>query len=300
MPGTVVVTGACGFLASHLVDELLSKGYNVVGIDNLKTGNRENLSSALEHKEFQLIVEDILSETLYAKLPQNVDILFHLAAIASVRKSIEDPSLVNEINVRGTVQSLELVRKLDIKRVVFSSSAAVYGNPIDMPVHEDFPYTPLSPYAASKIAGEMYLNSYSKTYGIDTTILRYFNVYGPRQAYSEYSGVISIFINQALANLPLTIEGSGKQSRSFIHVKDVVRATRLAGEIETAKNETINISGLELVSILELAQMVKNAVDGCTSKIVHTDARPSDVKDSIGSMNKARSILSFAPEIPLD
>ncbi|TFG31922.1 NAD-dependent epimerase/dehydratase family protein [Candidatus Thorarchaeota archaeon] len=300
MASTSVVTGASGFIGSHLVEELLSSGYRVIGIDNLRTGNQENLIPALELSKFQFFIGDILDESLYTKIPEHVDILFHLAAISSVRKSIEDPVHVNDVNVLGTVRMLELARRLDIEHVVFSSSAAVYGDPEVMPVREEFPYDPLSPYAASKIAGEMYLKSYSKSYGIDTTILRYFNVYGPRQAYSEYSGVISIFINQALSDLPITIEGDGLQTRSFIHVKDTVRATRLAGQRDSAESAVINISGPELISILDIARRIKRSVNGCTSEIVHKDARVGDVRDSIGSMERARKLLDFSPEIPLD
>lgn len=300
MEETAVVTGACGFIGSHLVDDLLSTGYRVIGIDNLRTGRKENVSLAAEHDNFELLKEDILSNDLYSKIPECVDLLFHLAAISSVRGSIEDPILVDDVNVKGTVKILELARKLDVKRFVFSSSAAIYGNPKTMPIQEDFPYNPLSPYAASKIAAEMYIKSYSKSFGVDASILRYFNVYGSRQSYSEYSGVISIFINQALTNHPITIDGEGQQTRSFIHVHDVVRATRLAAEHSSAKDSVINVSGLTRTSILKLAQRIKKSIHGCTSDIVHRDARVGDPTDSIGSMERAHKILGFSPEISLD
>ena len=300
MTKTSIVTGACGFIGSHLVDDLLAHDYTVIGIDNLRTGTKENVRSAMENDRFRLIVADILDENLIDMVDEECNFFFHLAAISSVKKSIEDPIQVNDANVRGTINVLELARKLKVRRFIFSSSAAVYGNPKDMPVSEEFHYHPLSPYAASKIAGEMYIRSYHESFGMDTTILRYFNVYGPRQVYSEYSGVISIFINQALANSPITVEGDGHQTRSFIHVHDVVRATRLAGELKEASGATINISGPDQVSILDLARHIKSNIDDCSSEIIHIDARLGDVQVSIGKMERAHSILGFTPEIPLD
>lgn len=296
----IIVTGASGFIASHLVDQLLLKGYNVIGIDSMRTGKKENLSDAMNNDKFQLVIADIRDDDLASHIDSDVDVIYHLAAISSVTLSIEDPRLVNDVNTRGTVNILELARESNTKRVVFSSSAAVYGDPKEMPVHEDFGFNPLSPYAASKIAAEMYIRSYSSAFDIDSTILRYFNVYGPRQAFSEYSGVVSIFTNHALANEPIKIEGDGEQTRSFVHVSDVARATVLAGEVNTAIGATINISGPDLISVLRLAQLMKENVQGCKSEIVHVAPRLGDVKDSIGSMERAQKLLGFTPSIPLE
>ncbi len=296
----IIVTGASGFIASHLVDQLLLKGYNVIGIDSMRTGKKENLSDAMNNDKFQLVIADIRDDDLASHIDSDVDVIYHLAAISSVTLSIEDPRLVNDVNTGGTVNILELARESNTKRVVFSSSAAVYGDPKEMPVHEDFGFNPLSPYAASKIAAEMYIRSYSSAFDIDSTILRYFNVYGPRQAFSEYSGVVSIFTNHALANEPIKIEGDGEQTRSFVHVSDVARATVLAGEVNTAIGATINISGPDLISVLRLAQLMKENVQGCKSEIVHVAPRLGDVKDSIGSMERAQKLLGFTPSIPLE
>lgn len=296
----IIVTGASGFIGSHLVDQLLLKGHNVIGIDSMRTGKKENLSDAMNNDKFQLVIADIRDDDLASHIDSDVDVIYHLAAISSVKLSIEDPLLVNDVNTRGTVNILELARESNTKRVVFSSSAAVYGDPEEMPVHEDFGFKPLSPYAASKIAAEMYIRSYSSAFDIDSTILRYFNVYGPRQAFSEYSGVVSIFTNNTLANKPIKIEGRGEQTRSFVHVSDVARATLLAGELNTAIGATINISGPDLISILHLAQLMKENVQGCNSEIVHVAPRLGDVKDSIGSMERAQKLLGFTPLIPLE
>ncbi len=296
----IVVTGASGFIGSHLVDQLLVKGYTVIGIDNMRTGKKENLSDAMNNDKFRLLIADIRDDDLAIQIGDDVDAIYHLAAISSVGMSIEDPLLVNDVNTRGTINILELARELNAKRVIFSSSAAVYGDPEEMPVQEDFALKPLSPYAASKIAAEMYIRSYSSSYDINSTILRYFNVYGPRQAYSEYSGVVSIFTNHALASEPIKIEGEGEQTRSFVHVSDVARATLLAGEQNTAIGATINISGKKLITILRLANLMKENVHGCKSEIVHVAPRLGDVKDSIGSMERAQKLLGFTPLIPLE
>ncbi|MHA1423278.1 MAG: SDR family NAD(P)-dependent oxidoreductase [Candidatus Thorarchaeota archaeon] len=297
---TTIVTGASGFIGSHIVDQLLAKGYSVIGIDNMRTGRKENLSEAMKNDKFRLLTVDIRDANLCSMIEEDVDIIFHLAAISSVKESVENPIFVNDVNVNGTVNVLELARELKVKRFVFSSSAAVYGSPEEMPVPEDCTFTPLSPYAASKVAGEMYIRSYSSSFGIDSTILRYFNVYGPRQAFSEYSGVISIFINQALANKPITIEGDGNQTRSFVHVSDVARFTILAGEKNTAIGATINFSGPGLVSIKRIAQLLKENVQGSKSDIIHSPPRVGDVKDSIGNIERAQKLLGFTPMIPLE
>jgi UDP-glucose 4-epimerase len=310
MTTTAIVTGAAGFIGSALVEHLLSRGYYVIGIDNFRTGKRENLAEAQTNKQFQLLDTDIskvdlskeVTNTLSSSklIPKEIDMVFHLAAISSVRESIENPILVNNTNVSGTVNLLEMARKLDVKRFVFSSSAAVYGNPKMIPVDEDTPCHPLSPYAASKIAGEFYIHSFDDLYGIGGTILRYFNVYGPRQAYSEYSGVISIFANQAINNEPITIEGNGGQTRSFLYVEDVARATLAAGKAERIGEMTINLSGTDSISISRVAQIIMENVEGSQSKVINVPPRLGDVQDSIGSMERAHKILQFYPEVQFE
>ncbi|MBN2227995.1 MAG: NAD-dependent epimerase/dehydratase family protein [Candidatus Thorarchaeota archaeon] len=300
MTKRVLVTGAAGFIGSRLVEILLSKGYQVVGIDNFRTGKRKNLEEALQNDRFRLYELDISQAVPTTDINGPIDVVFHLAAISSVKESIESPILVDSTNVVGTINVLELARRLDVRRIVFSSSAAVYGDPERIPITEDTPVSPLSPYAASKIAAEMYIQTYSKLYGIEGTILRYFNVFGPRQAYSEYSGVISIFINEALNNSPIKIEGSGEQTRSFIYVDDVAKASILAAEREGARDMVMNISGTKAVSISSLAQQVKELVRGTRSDILNISPRPGDVTHSIGNIERAQRILGFTPEMTLE
>ncbi len=300
MDGKVLVTGCAGFIGSHLVECLLEEGRGVIGIDNMRTGNQGNMVSFSSHPEFRFIEADVCSPSLKSKLSSDISLVFHLAAISSVTASIEDPILVNRNNVTGIVNILDIARALDVSRAVFSSSAAVYGNPEKMPIVEETPVNPLSPYAASKIAGEEYMKAFRETYGIETTILRYFNVYGPRQAYSEYSGVISIFINHAIRSEPIAVEGDGEQTRSFVYVTDVARGTFLAGKTPQANGEVINVSGLDLIRILDIANKINQAASSEGSKIIHVDPRIGDVRHSIGSMERAQSVLGFTPEIPFE
>ncbi len=296
----MLVTGCAGFIGSHLVERLLEEGHHVIGIDNMRTGNQSNMVSFSSSPEFRFIEADVCDPSLKSKLSSDIDLVFHLAAISSVTASIEDPILVNRNNVTGIVNVLDIARTLDISRVVFSSSAAVYGNPEKMPIAEETPVNPLSPYAASKIAGEEYMKAFRETYGIETTILRYFNVYGPRQAYSEYSGVISIFINHAIRGESITVEGDGEQTRSFVYVTDVARGTVLAGKTPQANGEIINVSGLDLIRILDVATKINQAASSEGSKIIHVDPRVGDVRHSIGSTDKAQTILGFTPEMPFE
>ncbi len=299
MSETVLVTGCAGFIGSHLVDTLLDKGMPVIGIDSFRTGRRSNLTHALANPNFTLLELDICDPVFIQQVKENVHTIFHLAAVSSVKMSLEDPLLVHRNNVDGTLGMLELARARDARRIVFSSSAAVYGNPSKLPVDEKTPLDPLSPYAASKIAAEEYLKAFGNSYGIEPVILRYFNVYGERQVYSEYGGVLSIFIHQALNNESITVEGDGKQTRNFIHVDDVVRATCLAADVAKAARETINVSGLESTSVLEVARLVMSIVGSTSSRIVHLPPRKGDVRDSTSSMTKAQRVLGFVPRVAL-
>ncbi|MHA1925321.1 MAG: NAD-dependent epimerase/dehydratase family protein [Candidatus Thorarchaeota archaeon] len=298
MAKTALVTGCAGFIGSNLVDHLLDRAYSVIGLDNFRTGIEANLKSASQNTRFQLIKGDILEENL-ADFESSIDVIYHLAAVASVKLSIEQPLLVHHNNTTATLKVLELARINQVPRVVFSSSAAVYGKPSKLPVTEETPVHPLSPYGASKLAAEMYLHAYQHTHGIETVILRYFNIYGPRQAFSEYSGFISIFINQALQGMPVTIDGDGKQTRSLLYIDDIVEVTRRAGEVKKAAGEILNISGDKAISVLEVAERVLAITPESNSSIVHGDPRVGDVRESIGSGHRVKEILGFTPKVTL-
>jgi nucleoside-diphosphate-sugar epimerase len=292
---TALVSGCAGFIGSHVTDRLLTAGYNVVGVDNLRTGTLSNLVDAMPNPNFTFIEKDITSEEFLGSVEGDISVVFHLAAIASVALSVEDPMLINKHNVTGTLRVLELAKQKRAKRVVFTSSAAVYGDPSSFPIKESFPLRPLSPYAASKIAGECYVRAFGATFDIEQVILRLFNVYGPRQEYSEYSGVIAIFAHRATNGLPLEIEGDGLQTRSFINVDDVSRAIQLAGEVPEANGQIINISNTESVSVLSVAEAIREQLG---VEIVHREPRLGDIRDSIGDMTLAGKVLGVKPTVP--
>jgi len=282
-----------------LVDLLLKNGVRVIGVDNLRTGTTSNIEHARSHPHFRYLEMDVCDPEAVQSITGDIDAVFHLAAISSVTLSVENPLIVHNSNVTSALNVLELARMRNAKRAVLSSSAAVYGNPTRLPVTEESALDPLSPYAASKISAEFYFKAYGNIHGIEPVILRYFNVYGPRQAYSAYSGVISILINQALNNQSMTVEGDGSHTRSFIYVDDVVEATYAASQSPKAKGQTINISGTDSISVLDLAHRIK-AMVGSTSEIVHMPPRKGDVLESIGTMKKAAKVLGFAPRVGLD
>ncbi len=297
---TALVTGCAGFIGSHVVERLLGNGYHVIGLDDLSTGTLENMITFQSNPEFEFVETDIRKENLREYIHGKIDSIFHLAAIASVKISTENPLLVNEVNVKGTLNILELARVADTKRFVLSSSAAVYGNPTNLPVTEDTLLQPLSPYAASKICAESYAHAYGQSYGIEPVILRYFNIYGPRQEFSPYSGVIAIFVNRAVNHQSIQIEGDGFQTRSFLFIDDVAKSTVLAGEKTAASGCIMNISGIDQVSILSLAKMIKNRSTFGDIDIEFVTERIGDVRNSIGSIQKAREVLGFAPSISLE
>ncbi|RLI49491.1 MAG: hypothetical protein DRO73_06245 [Candidatus Thorarchaeota archaeon] len=299
MTKTILVTGAAGFIGSHLVDHLLAQGHSVVGVDNLRTGREENLRGAMAHEEFTFLQADICDHDLVSRLPK-LDIVYHLAAISSVKLSVEDPLAVNETNVTGTVNILRAARELGVQRVVFSSSAAVYGQPEISPITEDAPIQALSPYGASKIAAEQYMHSFRNTYGMETVILRYFNVYGPRQAYSEYSGVVSVFINRALRGDRLIVDGDGLQTRSLIYVDDVVALTVQAATAPGISGEVINVCGAHEMTVLDIANAVLRMVAQTNSTITHGPPRPGDIRKSSGSLDKARELLGVTPQVDFE
>jgi UDP-glucose 4-epimerase len=299
MSKSVLVTGAAGFIGSHLIDALLEKGHRVIGIDNFRTGNLANLRGAMSNDRFDFLKQDICDNRFLNSFDDEIDLIFHLAAISSVKLSIENSKLVNHVNVSGTINVLELARHSKTSKLIFTSSAAVYGNPGISPIPESTLLQSLSPYAASKIAAEQYTTAYSNSYGIDSTILRLFNIYGPRQAYSEYSGVISIFINRMLNGDVLKIEGDGEQTRSFVYVKDLVDALLIAAEIDKASNKIINISGDIPISVLDITKYL-NSISSRDVEIEHVAPRPGDVCDSLGATELAKQILNFTPKVSFE
>ncbi len=287
----VVVTGGAGFIGSHIAWELV-KDNEVIIIDNLYTGKEENVPPGAK-----LVKADVRDYQSIAELIGNADYVFHEAAQVSVVESIRDPVFTEEVNVIGTLNVLKALLEGHGK-LIFASSAAVYGDNRNLPLKETERPKPLSPYGVTKAAGEEYLRVYHELYGLPVVALRYFNVFGPRQGFNQYAGVISIFINRALAGEPLVIFGDGKQTRDFIYVKDVVKANILAAESRKANGRVFNVATGRKTSILELAMKVIEIANANTS-IIFDKPRPGDIRHSLADISEIRK-LGFEPEWSLE
>ena len=293
-----LVTGGAGFIGSHIVDALMSDGCQVTVLDTLSTGSDLNLANAMDRITFYK--GDIRDRQMLEKAARDCDVIFHLAAMVSVPQTIEDPVESASINEMGTLYILETARKNNIRRVIFSSSCAVYGNAPQLPKKESMPLNPGSPYAVQKITAEHYMRLGYQLYGLETINLRYFNVYGPRQdPSSPYSGVISIFMDKAIGNQSPVIYGDGSQSRDFIYVADVVTANLLAARSASAKGEIINIGTGNSVQINQLWDMICS-LKGSTIKPRYQSARPGDIQASMASVERAEKKLGFKIEYPFE
>jgi len=288
----VVVTGGAGFIGSHIAEQWINDGAEVHVIDNLRSGflsNLENLNGVIFHKG------SVTDKSLVFDVLQDADYVHHLAALVSVPESIEKPYECVEINIIGLLNILEAARYHKVKKVVFSSSAAVYGDNEELPKTINSIPDPKSPYGITKLEGEYYLKMYNKEYGLGTVSLRYFNVFGPRQnPNSQYAAAIPIFIKKALADEPVTIFGDGTQTRDFIYVKDVVKANLLA-----AKNDKVsgvfNVALGKSISINEIAREIIKLTNS-KSQIVYEEERKGDIKHSAASIKETVEQLNFHPE----
>jgi len=286
------VTGGAGFIGSNLVEELLDLG-EVSVIDDLSTGDIENIELLVD-KGVSFIEASILDNEKLVDVSRGIDFIFHQAALPSVSRSIDDPVKSNLVNVSGTLNVLEAARKNHVKKVVYASSSAVYGDTVELPISESMKPNPLSPYAVSKLAAEYYCRVYSHIYGTPTVCLRYFNVFGPRQnPYSEYSAVIPKFISLILEGKAPTINGDGSITRDFVFVKDVVHAN-----IQAIKNQAegvFNIANGKQTSLKELAELIMNKV-GTKVEIIYGPNRTGDVQDSFADITEAKDKLQYTPK----
>jgi UDP-glucose 4-epimerase len=298
----ILVTGGAGFVGSHLVDRLLNEGYEVIAIDNLYTGRLQNIAHHQSKEEFQFIKGDIRDFKLVKETMKEVDAVFHEAALASVTQSVKNPILTNNINVVGTLNLLKASSDLGVKRFIYASSAAVYGDTSSPQKSEDLTPNPTSPYGVSKFAAENYVTVFHEVYNLETISLRYFNIYGPRESFntqSAYGGVITLFINRLLKNMPLIIHGDGEQTRDFVYIQDVVEANILALNNKNAVGEFFNIGTGTNVSINQVGRVLKEITEKENLKNIHTGPRPVDIRHGYADINKAKKILGYTPKFSI-
>ncbi len=292
-----LVTGGAGFIGSNLVDGLLSKNFRVRVLDNLSTGKRENLAHIGSRIEF--VLGDICKDKDLRKAVRGVSYVFHMAAIASVPRSVAQPLVTHEVNVTGTLKLLEASRKAGVKRFIFTSSSSLYGETDKFPSSEEDLPRPESPYAASKIMGEYYCRNFSTLYGLETVALRYFNVYGPRQnPRSRYANVIPIFLKRLLDGTPPEVHWDGKQSRDFVHVDDVVAANLLAMKKPGISGEAFNIGSHSEARVIDCLIGIQKILGLKKIKIVHTPKRKGDVRRTFADIAKAKRLLGYRPSVP--
>lgn len=293
-----LVTGGAGFIGSHIVEELISRGEKVRVIDNFSTGKRENISQF--EGRIDLIDGDIRDLALCRYVLKGVDHVLHQAALTSVPRSVEDPILTNDINISGTLSILLAAKEEGVQSFVYASSSSVYGDDPQLPKQEGMGGTLLSPYAISKLAGEHYCQVFNSLYGLNTICLRYFNVFGPRQdPLSQYAAAVPIFITKILKGKPPVIYGDGTQSRDFTYVRNVVEANILAAKAEDAGGKICNIACHDQITVNFLIEMIKKKLD---SDILPVFEKPrlGDIKHSFADISKAQEILNYEPLVPFE
>ncbi|MFQ5710348.1 MAG: SDR family NAD(P)-dependent oxidoreductase [Candidatus Geothermarchaeales archaeon] len=295
----ILVTGGAGFIGSHIVDRLMQEGFEVVVLDSLFAGKMENVRRHLKKKNFRLIKEDIRYPRVVKAALKGVDAVFNEAALLGVDFSLKNPLVTEEINVMGTLSMLQGCVKAGVKRFIHASSTAVYGEPESTPIREDHPLRPISPYGASKLAAEHYCGIFHAAFGLETVILRYFNVYGSRQKSEQYSGAISSFTDKIIKGEPPVIFGDGEQTRDFIHVEDVVEANMRALESEKAVGEVFNVATGKPTTINKLADTLLKLCGRRNLEPIYVEPRPGDIRRSYADTSKSEDVLAFKAKIGL-
>ena len=296
--GRYLVTGGAGFIGSHIVTALVDRGDQVRVIDNFSTGHRRNLA----HLEgsIELIEGHITSASVVERAVDGVDVVFHQAALASVPRSVAAPLDTNAACVTGTVQVLDAARRCGVRRVVYAGSSSAYGDQPFASKRESDLASPLSPYAAAKLAGELYCQAFCESYGLETVTIRYFNVFGPRQdPASEYSAVIPRFVTAMISGNSPVVYGDGKQSRDFTYVDNVVNGNLAAAEAKGVAGKTINVAYGRQTNLLELIDAI-NAALGTQIEPIFESPRQGDVRESLADITLARQLLSYEPRIDFD
>ncbi|HEY4882813.1 MAG TPA: NAD-dependent epimerase/dehydratase family protein [Myxococcales bacterium] len=298
----ICVTGAAGFIGGHLAEKLLREGHEVAGLDDFSSGKRENAALLALHPNFTLVEGSIADPDAALRAVAGATWVFHLAAIPSVPLSVAEPERTNAVNVGGTVNLLEIARKAGVRRVVLACSCAAYGDGPEQPKHEGLVPRPMSPYAAQKIACELYAQTYTRAYGLPCVALRYFNVYGPRQdPKSDYAAAIPRFTTRLLKGQRPIVFGDGLQTRDFVHISDVVRANLLAATSDKAPGEVVNVASGVSSSLIDLIAALKQVIGSSAAglEIEHQAPRAGDLRESSADISKARAVLGYEPRVQL-
>lgn len=293
-----LVTGGAGFIGSNVAEELVRRGLAVRIFDDFSSGKRQNLAAFADKVE--VVEGDLRDMAAVRRAVRGVTGVYHQAALRSVPRSVDNPLATNDVNITGTLQLLMACRDAGVKRVVAASSSSVYGANEELPKREDQALLPVSPYAASKLAGEHYCRIFTHLYGLETVSLRYFNVFGPRQdPDSQYAAVVPLFIQAALDGVPLTVHGDGLQSRDFTFIDNVVQANLRAMEAPAAAGEAFNIACGARYTLMDIVHAVEREL-GVTATCNHTPPRAGDVRHTLADIGKAERLLGFKPTIDFE
>ena len=295
-----LITGGAGFIGSHLVEHLVAAGDDVTVLDDLSSGRRANLAAV--RRQIRFIRGSVTDLNTCRRAVERVDCVLHHAAVTSVQRSVDEPVVTHQVNATGTLNVLLAARDKGVPRVVYAGSTSAYGNPATLPNSEEHVTRPLSPYAASKLAGEEYCVAFHATYGLETVVLRYFNIFGPRQdPNSQYAAVVPRFITTALAGEPPTIFGDGKQTRDFVFIANVVHANLLAARAPAAdvSGQVFNIGSGKGVSVNQLCEHIRTLA-GVPLAPVYTQGRAGEVRDSVAELARARRLLGYEPIVDFE
>ena len=294
-----LITGGAGFIGSNMVRFLLDKGQKVRVLDNFETGKRENLAEVADRIE--LIEGDIRDMDAVKRAVKGAEIVYHLAALGSVPRSMKDPATTHDVNVNGTFNVLMAARDEKVKRIVFSSSSSVYGQSKVLPQHEDLPLAPISPYGATKAIAEIYFRSFYETYGVQSVCLRYYNVFGPRQdPTSQYAAAIPLFVSALMRDKSPTIFDDAEQSRGYTYIENVMQANWLAANAKETHGEAVNISTKNAVTVNTVVNTIRKLLNKENIKPVYVPPRPGDIKHSLADVKRAKELIGYAPFVSFE
>ncbi|HBR18926.1 MAG: Vi polysaccharide biosynthesis protein VipB/TviC [Planctomycetes bacterium GWC2_45_44] len=297
--GTSLITGGAGFIGSNMARFLLGKGQKVRILDNFETGRRENLAEI--SKDIELIEGDIRNLDIVKKAVAGVDVVYHLAALGSVPRSMKDPAMSHDVNVNGTFNVILAARDAKVRRIIFASSSSVYGQSPVLPQHEELPLAPISPYGATKAIGEIYFRSFYATYGLQSVCLRYYNVFGLRQdPNSQYAAAIPLFVSLLLRNKSPEIFDDGEQSRGFTYIDNVMQANWLAANAKETHGEAVNISTVNAVTVNTVVNTIRKLMGKENIKPVYLPPRPGDVKYSLADISRAKKLIGYEPLVSFE